>query len=210
MKITWIGHACFKLEQDGAVIVTDPYEADYVPGLSPVKETADGVYFSHFHKDHYTEDAVQCGGTGHLPEVTKLQTWHDDEQGAKRGENTVHIFRFGDEKVIHLGDLGCRPEEAQMELLKDADVLLIPVGGFFTIDAKQAAALVRELHPRIAVPMHYRDDALGFGYELIGTAEPFAGEFSCVEYVAGCTFDTADVKRGIVVLQPQNLIKKEL
>lgn len=174
MKITWLGHASFLLDADGYQLVLDPYEDGYVPGLSNIREEADLVLCSHEHNDHNARQVVALKEGGISPlTITEIDTWHDEVQGAKRGSNKIFILDDGKEKIAHLGDLGCELEEEQMAKLMNLDAVMVPVGGFFTIDAGQAADLVKKLNPKKIYPMHYRDDELGFGYEIIGTVKQF-------------------------------------
>ncbi|MBQ0000341.1 MAG: MBL fold metallo-hydrolase [Clostridiales bacterium] len=207
MKITWLGHACFKVEADGYTVVFDPYKDGSVPGLGNVSETANMVLCSHEHGDHSGRECVKItDGTAPFT-VTKIETYHDETKGTKRGPNTIHILDDGTCKVAHLGDLGCDLEPAQIELLKDMDAVMIPVGGFFTIDAKQAAALIGEIQPKMAIPMHFRSDKnmkKNFGYDVIGTVSEFTRLFEDVKVLDESSADTAEAAAKIVVLQPAN------
>lgn len=163
MKVTWLGHSCFKVESGGYAILLDPYADGYVQGLGPLRVAANEVLCSHGHGDHNAVDVVDVRPKSPSPfTVTVLDTYHDDARGAKRGPNRIHILDDGTFRVAHLGDLGCELTEKQKETLMGVDVLLIPVGGFFTIDAKQAKAMADALHPRVTVPMHYRGETFGF------------------------------------------------
>ena len=143
MKLEWIGHACFRMTaEDGTVIVTDPYD-DSV-GIRVPKLAAELVTMSHDHHDHNNlamvagrpqvargEETAQIHGV-----VTQaVGSYHDDRGGALRGRNNVRIFRIDALKVVHMGDQGCMPDETVMQAILDADVMMIPVGGFYTIDA---------------------------------------------------------------------------
>lgn len=206
MKISWLGHACFKIEKDGYAIVIDPYEPNSVPGLGPVKEKANMVLCSHQHFDHNYADGVEIVPDllGTDVKVTKMETFHDDAQGTKRGPNTMFLIEIGGEKVAHLGDIGCELTEEQVAMLRGVDALMVPVGGFFTIDAAQAGKLVEKVQPKIAIPMHFRDDEAGFGYDKIGTAAPFIeGKDKVAVY--GTEVYTEGVDAKIVVLHPKNL-----
>ena len=93
MKITWIGHACFKIESNGYTLILDPYEDGYVPGLKPLRETADMVLCSHDHGDHNAKDLVEITEGKSCPfTITTIDTFHDEVQGAKRGPDTIHII----------------------------------------------------------------------------------------------------------------------
>ena len=209
MKITWIGHSCFKIEQDGFSIITDPYADGYVPGLKPLRETADLVLCSHEHGDHNARSLVTIQHGKACPfTITKLETWHDEVKGAKRGPNTIHIIEDSGTKIAHLGDLGCEPEEDQLELLKGVTVCMIPVGGFYTIDGKQAADLIRKINPRTVIPMHYRDDKKDFGFDVIDTCGTFAELMDSLSVLGGSTIDTDHLPEArVVILTPRDLTK---
>ena len=175
VSVTWLGHSCFKLRWKGWSLIVDPYADGSVDGLPPLRESADAVYCSHGHGDHNGVQAVNVSGAP-APEGFSVETAvcpHDDAGGAKRGMNTIHIFSFGDLRVVHMGDVGCFPEEAILEKLRGCDLLLIPVGGYYTVDAREALAIVEAVSPRAVVPMHYRSDGQGFGYKVIAPVEEF-------------------------------------
>ena len=172
MIIVWHGHACFTLASEQGPLAIDPFVDHYVPGLSPLKLTAEQVLCSHSHGDHGAAQLVPLSGRPTPFEVETLDTFHDPEQGTLRGKNTVHILSAEGLRVAHLGDLGCMPTPEQVETLKGLDAVLIPVGGFYTIDAAQAKALVDDINPRVVVPMHYRSDS--FGFDVLGTVEDYA------------------------------------
>ncbi len=163
MTVTWLGHSCFKVESQGYSIILDPYEDGYVQGLGLLRASANEVLCSHGHGDHNAVGVIDVRKGGVSPfAVTVLDTYHDDVKGAKRGPNRIHILDDGTFRVAHMGDLGCGLTEEQKKALAGVDVMLIPVGGFFTIDAKQAKAVVDAVKPRVAVPMHYRSEKFGF------------------------------------------------
>lgn len=184
MLITYHGHSEFLLEtEDGIRLLTDPY-APEVPW--PYHETqADLVTCSHGHFDHAHLDKVQgnpivlreAGEYTPLPGVmvTGYPSFHDDEGGAKRGSNVIFLYQMEDLRIAHLGDLGGTPADDVLNALHGLDILLIPVGGTYTLDAQQATQLVRSLKPRITIPMHYRRGEHGF--PNIGTAEDFLSLF---------------------------------
>lgn len=203
VKITYIGHSCFCLEYEGQRVVLDPYSDGSVPGLSNVRLEAEYVYCSHHHGDHGFEDGVELHSVG-LPAFTveELETDHDNEGGTKRGKNTVHIFRFGAIRVAHLGDLGRLPTEEEAERLAGLDCLMIPVGGFFTIDAATAKQIVDMLEPQVVIPMHYRSEAGGF--DVIAPLEDFTGLFLEVNRT-GSSFElTEDAPRQVLVMEQKN------
>ena len=165
MLIRHIGHAEFHLlTESGTGIVTDPYDAACGYPVTPV--AADTVLVSHHHSDH---DAVE-NVTGrpriidtegvHTLErdlrVTGIQAFHDDAGGSKRGKTLLFLIETEGLRIAHLGDLGDSLTAEQSLLLKDTDVLMIPVGGFYTIDAKKARDIAESLAAKIIIPMHYR------------------------------------------------------
>lgn len=170
MTLTWLGHACFLLEQEGYRAVVDPYTG--VPGYPPLELEAHAVFCSHGHFDHHYTDAVTLLPKRESPfSVEEISSFHDGEGGALRGENTVRVFSAGGVRVCHLGDLGHPLSKEQAEAVGNCDALLVPVGGVFTVDAAGARALCDLLRPRIVVPMHYRHAP--FGLEKVAGAEDF-------------------------------------
>ncbi len=165
MLIKHIGHAEFLVETESGVrIVTDPYDAGC--GYPLRKVTADVALISHHHHDH---DAVEnlkgkpriidnAGIFTPEPDVkiTAVRGFHDDAEGAKRGETLLFLIETEGLRIVHLGDLGCGLDGDQTEILKYPDVLMIPVGGFYTIDAQKARDTAEQLGARIILPMHYR------------------------------------------------------
>ena len=163
VKIEYFGHSCFRVSGCGQRVVLDPYADGCVPGCPNLRLDAEFVYCSHAHHDH---NAVECvrltdGGAPKFT-VTELETDHDDAGGSQRGKNTIRVFDFGGVRVAHFGDLGRPLTPAETEQLRGLDCAMLPVGGFFTIDASQAAAIAAELKPRMVIPMHYRTETTGF------------------------------------------------
>lgn len=175
MRITWLGHACFLLEQDGYRVVIDPFRD--VPGFRDVSVEADMVLCSHGHFDHAHTDGVTLREGGENPfTIETVETFHDEEGGALRGKNTIHILRAGGLKVVHLGDLGHRLNEEQARKLWDCDVMMVPVGGTYTVDHAGAISAQVWLAPRVTIPMHYRGD--DFGFDNIDTVDEFLRYFA--------------------------------
>ena len=171
MNITWLGHSCFLVESGGWRIVLDPYYVETYPALHV---DADEVLCSHCHRDHAFLEAVTLSGRNRAESpfaVETVSTFHDEKGGALRGENTVHILRAEGLTVVHCGDLGHELSEDQLKKIKGCDALLIPVGGYYTIDALTAKKVADAVAPRVLVPMHYRFGA--HGYPEIGTLEDF-------------------------------------
>ncbi len=187
MKLIWNGHSCFTLDTAQGSVVFDPYADGSVPGYAPLELAADTVLCSHDHKDHGAKELVKQTRRAVSFQVETIDTFHDPERGALRGKNTIHIITAEGLRVAHMGDLGCELEPAQKEKLRGLDAMLLPVGGHFTIDAAQAAALADELKPRVVIPMHYRGE--GFGYDVIGPVEDFLKLRSDVKRYDGNTLE---------------------
>ena len=177
MKLTWLGHACFVLEQDGYAILLDPYTG--VEGYPPLEAAAHQVFCSHQHFDHNAVEAVRMLPARESPfTVREVPAFHDAQGGALRGENTIHIITAEGMRLAHLGDLGCELTAQQKDRLHRVDVLMLPVGGYYTISAHEARTLATPLFPRIIIPMHYRSATNGyrFGYDELG----LLGNFTAV------------------------------
>lgn len=205
MKLTYLGHSCFKVESQDYSVIFDPYQDGKVPGYAPIRETANEVLCSHGHGDHCGVENVTLKQGGASPfTVETIDTWHDDQQGALRGTDTIHILDDGQCRIAHLGDLGCELTPEQKERLKGLTALLIPVGGYYTIDAAQAAKLAGELSPAVTVPMHYRGE--GFGYDVIGVLDQFTALRSDVVAYLGSVLELApETEKQTAVLRPQNV-----
>jgi L-ascorbate metabolism protein UlaG (beta-lactamase superfamily) len=163
MEIRWHGHACFTLSHNGYRIVIDPYQDGMIEGCPPLRLKAEEVLCTHGHGDHAYVRAVELTGTGGGSPfaVTKLPSWHDDREGALRGATTILILESAGLRAAHMGDLGCRLTEEQLRSLRGVDVIMIPVGGFFTIDAATAKELADSVKARVVIPMHYGEAGYG-------------------------------------------------
>ncbi len=165
MLIEHIGHAEFLLTlESGFRIVTDPYDGSVGYPVRSVE--ADGVLVSHHHSDH---DAVEnVSGSPQIIDYAGLHTFapgltvtgiladHDDREGALRGKTLLFLLEAEDLRLVHLGDLGCLLGADQLEALGQVDILLVPTGGFYTLDPAGAMDVIAQLDPRIIIPMHYR------------------------------------------------------
>ncbi len=167
MIITWQGHSCFKIQDkvgpDGLTLVTDPYDKKI--GLKPPNFEADIVTVSHDHFDHNNVSGLRANPyiidrageydiKGIL--VEGIDSYHDEKEGKERGKNVMYRFVIDNINVAHLGDLGHPLSNGQLEKLAGIDILLIPVGGNYTINAKQAVSVISQIQPRIIIPMHYK------------------------------------------------------
>lgn len=170
MTITWLGHSCFLLEANGFRIVLDPYHE--VQGLPDVKVEANAIYCSHDHFDHgYTENIRVTPGGENPFAVVEVQTFHDDQGGKLRGNNVIRKFTADGVSAAHLGDLGHPLSPAQLEALGPCDAIMIPVGGYYTIDAAAAKAVADAIGAAVVIPMHYRDGEVGF--DVLSTLDDF-------------------------------------
>lgn len=158
VTVQWLGHSCFRIDNGINSIVIDPYN-DQI-GYPALHTRASMVTASHGHGDHNFFEAVERLHYETDPAaaitVENVETFHDAEGGNARGKNKVQIVRTGGYTIVHLGDLGHLLSEEQAKAIGQPDFLLIPVGGFYTIDATQAAATVKQLRPGAVIPMHYR------------------------------------------------------
>ena len=196
MEITWLGHACFLLEQDGYRIVTDPYTG--VEGYPPLRTAAHAVYCSHHHFDHDAVDAVAPLSERESPfTVREVPAFHDDQGGALRGTNMIRVFTAGNVSVAHLGDLGHPLTAEQLTAIGPVDGVLVPVGGVYTLDAQAAKRVCQSLAPRWVVPMHYLHAP--YGLPEVAGVESFLALWpeGTIRRLPGRTFqagaETADV-----------------
>lgn len=171
MKFIWHGHSCFSVDSNGYSAVFDPYGDGSVPGYAPLRLSADAVFCSHGHADHSAKELVTLSDREFPYRVDALACYHDDKRGLLRGKNTIHILEAEGMRIAHLGDLGHMPKGKTLEALKGLDAVMIPVGGFYTIDAKTAHALIETIEPRVVFPMHYRWEDKA--YDVISELTPF-------------------------------------
>lgn len=198
--LMWLGHSCFRLGfGEGGSVVFDPYARGSVPGAElPDYLSADLVLCSHGHGDHIAADRVELSGRETKFTVTHIDTWHDPEQGKLRGANRISVVEFASFRAAHLGDLGCALAEEQLTLLEGLDLLLVPVGGHFTIGPAEAKQLIDRLQPRVVVPMHYRRGDMG--YPIISELGDFTALFDGVTEIPGSVLELGPDLRGLYVM----------
>lgn len=194
MRITWFGHACFGLTSEtGVTVITDPYDESVGYELPDVQ--ADIVTVSHQHFDHnYVQgvsgnpEVIREAGNFFIKDILikGIKSYHDDQGGSKRGTNIIYVFEIDGLKVCHLGDLGHVLDKEQIEQIGDVDVLLIPVGGTYTIDANGAAKVVSSLKPAMVIPMHYKTDRINFPIDGV---DKFLQVMGGGDRIDGCTLE---------------------
>jgi len=181
MTIHWPGHACFQIIAAGnkgeqASVLIDPFSEEI--GLKLPKLEPDILLVSHNHYDH--NNIKQVSGSPFLItgpgeyEVKKvfiqgIPSWHDEKEGKERGENTIYTIGTEEMRLCHLGDLGQKElTEEQLEKIGEIDILMIPVGGIYTISAKEAPKIISQIEPKIVIPMHYQIPKLELKKKLDG------------------------------------------
>ena len=185
MDIIYLGHSGFKLRGKSASVVTDPFGPEI--GFALPQVSADIVTVSHSHPDHAAVAKVQ--GTSRRPKpfiitapgeyeimgisVRAIPVFHDDQQGKLRGKNLIMVITIDGVHLVHLGDLGHPLTEAQVEDIGPVDVLMVPVGGVFTIGPQVAASVVENLDPSIVIPMHYRTEKHSDVFKELSTLSDF-------------------------------------
>jgi L-ascorbate metabolism protein UlaG (beta-lactamase superfamily) len=209
LDVTWLGQSCFRLRGRGAVVVTDPFS----PALGPkLKLEGNLVTVSHNHENHshvqVVRDAHVIEGPGEYEvagvTVQGLATYHDAQQGAEHGRNTVYLIEVDDVRVCHLGDLGHTLDAHALEAIGTVDVLLVPVGGGRTLDGAKAAQVVRQVEPRYVVPMHFGHPAIRAD---LAPVDRFLKEMGVAEAAAQPRLtvqaSSAEAEMKVVVLEPR-------
>jgi L-ascorbate metabolism protein UlaG (beta-lactamase superfamily) len=216
MKIRFLGHAAFELTfENGQKAVFDPYESGAYDGAlayGPIEGEFDYAFVSHDHADHYYEGVaskaeriVNSAGEYDFGEVRvrAVATYHDETKGSERGSNLIMVIEAEGLRLAHLGDLGHALPDELAAGLKGVDVLLVPVGGHFTIDAPAAAAVVEKIDPRIVIPMHFKTDKVDFPIDPVDRFTALMADF---EEAGGSeiTVSSDDLPEGrkVVVLTP--------
>lgn len=202
MDITRLGHASFKIRGKNATLVTDPFNPQMI-GIKFPKVEADIITISHDHGDHNFKSAVEgqpiiVSGPGEYEikgvKIIGVASFHDGSKGSERGKNTIYKIVLDGISIVHCGDLGHKLDDGQLEILEGSNILLIPVGGFYTIGGAQASEVVSQINPSIIIPMHYNSPNLDQKiFSKLTDAGPFLKEMG---------------KEGIVP-QPKLVVTKE-
>jgi len=189
VTIKWLGHSCFLISLDDKVkIITDPFD-DSV-GYAAPEAVADICVVSHDHFDHNCVSVVKGN-----PEVVKgtgerkvkdvnfkgVGAFHDEKKGSLRGEDTIFLWELGGIKFAHVGDLGTELSPDQIKETGPVDVLFVPTGGYYTIDAQTAGKVVSSLNPKVAIPMHYKTPVMGASFPIAGVDEFLKGKENVVK-----------------------------
>lgn len=182
MDIYWYGQSCFKIKGKTATVVIDPFDPEFTGLKLPKDLEVQMVLVTHNHQDHNFVEAVKgdpliITGPGEYERagisVNGINTYHDKASGAERGANTVYHFIIDGINIVHVGDLGHNLTEEQSSVIDKTDILMVPVGGNYTINAEGASEVVSELEPAIVIPMHYQ---LPEGKSELSGVEPFLKE----------------------------------
>ncbi len=182
MRIKWHGHSCFEISGK-VTVLTDPHDGGSI-GLAAPKASPDVATVSHEHYDHNAvgvlkgkPEIVRGAGKHKVKgvEILGVETCHDEKGGEKRGKNTVFVISMDGVRIAHVGDLGHIPTDAQAAQIGDVDVLMVPVGGVYTLDAAGALATIAKLKPKVVVPMHYHVGGLKLG---IARLSDFTGKLA--------------------------------
>lgn len=179
MDITCVGHSSFKFRGKLAIIITDPYTTESTGLKFPKHIDADIITVSHHHPDHNAIGQIEgtpyvVSGPGEYEVkgvgIIGIRSFHDNEKGESRGINTIYCLVLDGIRIVHLGDLGHILSASEIESLGEVDILLIPVGGVYTIDSEIAARVVKELDPSIVIPMHFHRPELD--QKAFGSLQP--------------------------------------
>lgn len=168
MEVHFLGHSCFRIKGKNTILLTDPFSSEV--GIDFPKVTADIITVSHQHHDH--NNVSEVAGTTRKPRpfviagpgeyeiagvfVYGIPSFHDAEVGAKRGSNTIYVIGLDGVRLAHLGDLGHRLSDRQLEEINGVDVLMVPVGGNYTLSPAEAVGVIGQIEPKIVIPMHYQ------------------------------------------------------
>lgn len=205
MKLIWHGHSCFELITSDGSVVFDPYSPGSVRGLKLPKLHADAVICSHGHGDHNYAAGVLLTGEQPRFSVRQLKTYHDGKKGALRGDNLCSVIDAEGLSIAHLGDLGHVLTPEQAEWFGHIDLLMIPVGGYYTICANQAKEVAQQIDADIIVPMHYSDEKAKTGLPEVAPVDDFLRlwEPDMTVYLSSNEYDVhPSSERRVVVFAP--------
>ncbi|MFX0134362.1 MAG: MBL fold metallo-hydrolase [Candidatus Hodarchaeota archaeon] len=220
VKIRWCGHNCFEITGKDVVIATDPFNGKMV-GLVTPDICADIIMSSHNHGDHWHKKTAEnmCNEGAEIikwenktfenikgVKIKGVATAHDDNEGKSRGQNTVYVFTVDGLTLCHCGDLGHTLKDEQIKEIGKIDILLIPVGGIFTIDPKAATKVVEQLNPKLVIPMHYYHEGMASMFSALSTIDDFIKDKKNIKKIdvseAEVTKETLPTELEYWVLKP--------
>ncbi|MDI9479785.1 MAG: MBL fold metallo-hydrolase [Syntrophomonadaceae bacterium] len=208
MKINWLGHASFLINSHGHRLITDP--CDERCGYQPWHEAVDVATVSHDHYDHNAVDHLMGDPRIVKEELNPInvhgftiqgfRSYHDKKQGQERGHNYIYKITAENMDLLHLGDQGTLLDESLIEQIGNVDIMMVPVGGRYTVDAAEAAVLVDQLQPRIVIPMHYKTPQ---GTVQVAPVEDFLSRYDQVVKCPVLTITAQELPkaRQIIVLE---------
>lgn len=206
-----MGHSSFRIKGKNVTLVTDPFDPEMV-GLKLSKIEADLVTISHQHQDHNKVDLVTVGkrvidGPGEYEisgtSIIGIQTFHDDQKGAERGQNTVFVIEMDGLRLCHLGDLGHLLSDQQIEEIGEIDILMIPVGGEYTIGPVDAVKVVHDIEPKLVIPMHFKVPGINEKiFEKLETVDAFVSQLG----LPSTTESKLVVKDGELSVENQRIV----
>jgi len=190
IKIRWHGHSCFEFSNEKSLVI-DPHDGVSI-GIAPPKARADIVLITHDHFDHNQARVVEKPDTIVVREskriddidITSIKAYHDKEGGKKRGEINMYLVRYDFLKFLHVGDLGHLLDEETIKKIGKIDMLFLPVGGVFTIDAEEAYEIANKIDTRVIVPMHYKIEGLSLPIDRIDKFLEIASQSYPIRHVA--------------------------
>ncbi len=211
MTINWFGQSCFRIEAKEGSVLIDPFSKEI--GLKPPKIKDDIVLVTHDHYDHNSieelpPESFLINNPGEYEKkgiaIRGISSYHDKSEGKERGLNTIYVIKAEEMTVCHLGDLGQEKlDEKQVEEIGDVDILLVPVGGKYTINSKEATEVISQIEPKVIIPMHYKTKDLKI--DLDG-AEKFVKEL-------GLTPEKVDkykISKKLLPLEEMRLVMLEI
>lgn len=210
MKIRWYGHSCFLLESEkGTKVITDPFDGSVGYEIPAVE--SDIITVSHDHYDHNYTEGVQ-GNPKIIDDVQQYQiedikiegypAFHDDVKGAKRGPVIIYVFEIDGLRICHVGDLGHLLSKSQLDKIGPVDILLVPVGGTFTLDAEGAVAAVEQFEPKLVIPMHFKTPAISMPIDPVDNFLKAIGKGEILDTnTINVNADTLDEEPKVIVLQ---------
>ena len=190
LRIRWHGHSCFEIKNEKTIVI-DPHDGKSI-GIKVPQTEADVVLITHDHYDHNSYKTVEAKGTKIIwkgnrtiqgIKIQSFRAFHDQEEGKKRGEINIFKILIDGLQLCHVGDLGHLLDDTTIRKIEDVDILFIPVGGTFTIDASQAMTMIDAVHPRVAVPMHYKIGGLSLPIDRVSSFLSLAEKKYDIQYV---------------------------